>query len=914
MDKQQLAQKIWTAADAMRGTIDGNDYKDAFLGLMFYKFLSDKEQDLFTREGMPAEIMSKELVAGSQAERMAKDKLGYFIEHENLYSTWARYPSRVTDKAVNEAVRAFERSYEKDYAPVFDDIFKSFKAVIEKLGKSADERADMLRKLVKIIREIPTMGRRGYDILGFVYEYLIGKFAANAGEKAGEFYTPHEVARVMAEIVAYHLEDRPTIQVYDPTSGSASLLLNIGDVVESNNGKKDSVKYYAQELKTPAYNLTRMNLFMRGVHNSNMVTNEGNSLKDDWPKEDKYGNNNPLLVDAVVSNPPYSATWDRDEAEGDPRFAYGRAPKKPADYAFVLHELYHLKDDGIMAVVLPHGTLFRKSHEETIRKALVNNYHIDAIIGFPAKIFYGTGISTLVMILKKNRETNDILFVDASQGFEKVGKENILRSRDIRKIVDVVTERREVENFSRIVSFDEIVDNGYNLNIPRYVDSSLAAETFDIYATMYGGIPQYEIDLIPGLDKLEGLRGEIFASLTETHTQLAKGLESRDDVAGVVFNHPSVVAFIDNYTKAIQGFEETVFETVFESAETLVRAKTEEQLRNDLFSRVAGIDVVDPYATYEIFARAWNQIDNDLDIIQADTWAAAREIETLMKPDPQGEEGDEIPAGYEGKLVAFDLVRRVLFADQMAQLDVALDDVSEIEGQLTSLFESMDDESKKEYAGKKGGGFAKGVVEAEVKRLRAEVTTPEIRALEAYLQVETKQRGEFMAAHEEVEWSSIDSTARGIAKLPSVRSRIKALRLGHEFDEGSVERTLMDAWKLLEERTAANGVARDLKKAIEGNLQSTIENLSDDELRTLMRHKWIDALTAGLAQYPLDLLNDLVSGVVYLDSKYAVTLGEVGQKIATSGKTVANLLDQMSGSEKDMAGIAALSDLIGGDK
>ena len=315
-----------------------------------------------------------------------------------------------------------------------------------------------------------------YDVLGFIYEYLISNFAANAGKKAGEFYTPHEVSMLMSEIISWHLAGRENITIYDPTSGSGSLLINIGKAVARRNGNPDSIKYYAQELKENTYNLTRMNLVMRGILPDNIVARNGDTLEDDWPWFDTVENKDetydPLFVDAVVSNPPYSQNWDPEDKELDPRFKFGVAPKSKADYAFLLHDLYHLRPDGIMCIVLPHGVLFRGGEEGAIRKNLVENRHIQAIIGLPANIFFGTGIPTIVMVLRKQRETSDVLVVDASKHFVKEGKNNKLRASDIRRIVDAVTTNATVDKFSRLVPIDEIRANDYNLNIPRYVDSS----------------------------------------------------------------------------------------------------------------------------------------------------------------------------------------------------------------------------------------------------------------------------------------------------------------------------------------------------------------------------------------------------------------------------------------------------------
>lgn len=325
---------------------------------------------------------------------------------------------------VRDALSAFDRKISPNHKKLFDKIFETLQTGLSKLGTSTNEQNAAVRDLVSLIREIPTDGRQDYDVLGFVYEYLISNFAANAGKKAGEFYTPHEVSVMMSDIITDHLKENDEIRIYDPTSGSGSLLINIGKSVSRHINDKNNIKYYAQELKQNTYNLTRMNLIMRGINPSNIEVRNGDTLKEDWPyfdESDPQGTYDPLYVDAVVSNPPYSQEWDPSDQETDPRYAdFGVAPKGVADFAFLLHDLYHVRPSGIMTIVLPHGVLYRGGAELQIRSQLVEHNHIDAIIGLPEKVFFGTGISTIVMVLKrKTRVDENILFVDASRGFEK---------------------------------------------------------------------------------------------------------------------------------------------------------------------------------------------------------------------------------------------------------------------------------------------------------------------------------------------------------------------------------------------------------------------------------------------------------------------------------------------------------------
>ena len=520
MNKQQLANKIWSSANKMRSKIDANEYKDYILGLIFYKFLSDNEVNYLKTEHEWTDDYLPYLVedySNPDMEKLigdCKDHIGYFIEYKYLFSTWLKPDVSFSVSDLSAALNRFDALISDKFKGVYEKIFITLQAGLSKLGENPSAQTKALKGIIKDIKDIPTDSKQDYDVLGYVYEYLIGNFAANAGKKAGEFYTPHEVAILMSEIVAEHHKQKENIEIYDPTSGSGSLLLTIGKSVGRHIEDKNHVKYYAQELKENTYNLTRMNLVMRGISPSNIDTRCADSLGEDWPiSKTGVDAGKALRVDAVVSNPPYSQHWDPTDAEYDYRFKeYGVAPKSKADYAFLLHELYHLKSDGIMTIVLPHGVLFRGNPDDEaegqIRKQLIEKNNIDAIIGLPANIFFGTGIPTLVMVLKQHRDNDDVLIIDASKGFVKDGKQNKLRASDVRRIADTWRDRKTVPGFSRTVSRDEIRENGYNLNIPRYIDSSEAPEQFDIYATMNGGIPNRDIanmqqywDVLPSLHK-----------------------------------------------------------------------------------------------------------------------------------------------------------------------------------------------------------------------------------------------------------------------------------------------------------------------------------------------------------------------------------------------------------------------------
>ena len=374
MNKQQLAAKIWESANKMRSKIEANEYKDYILGFIFYKYLSDKqEQWLLKRDYAPEDIVEYVNEDDPEIVEASQQSLGYFIAYEDMFSTWIHMGSDFSVDNVRTALSSFTRLISPSHKKVFDGIFNTLETGLSKLGENTKSQTKAVSDLIQLINDIPMDGRQDYDVLGFIYEYLIEKFAANAGKKAGEFYTPHEVSVLMSELIAAHLKGQKELKIYDPTSGSGSLLINIGHAIAKYMDNPDCIRYYAQELKANTYNLTRMNLVMRGILPYNIVTRNGDTLEDDWPyfdEADPAMTYDPLYVDAVVSNPPYSQRWEPKGKENDPRYArYGIAPKSKADYAFLLHDLYHLKPDGIMTIVLPHGVLFRGGRRADSKKS-----------------------------------------------------------------------------------------------------------------------------------------------------------------------------------------------------------------------------------------------------------------------------------------------------------------------------------------------------------------------------------------------------------------------------------------------------------------------------------------------------------------------------------------------------------------
>jgi type I restriction enzyme M protein len=335
MNKQQLAAKIWESANQMRSKIEANEYKDYILGFIFYKYLSDKQVQFLKKEEFSEENIKALSEEDAETVAYIQENIGYFIAYKDLFSTWISMGKDFDVSNVRDALSAFGRLISSAHKKLFDGIFDTLQTGLSKLGDSAGSQTKAVSELIHLIKDIPMDAKQDYDVLGFIYEYLISMFAANAGKKAGEFYTPFEVSYLMSEIIAYHLKDRKEIEIYDSTSGSGSLLINIGKSVSKHIEGKNKIKYYAQELKKNTYDLTRMNLVMRGINPDNIFTRNGDTLEDDWPyfdEKDPIKTYNALYVDAVVSNPPYSQQWDSSHKEADARYArFGLAPKTKAD-------------------------------------------------------------------------------------------------------------------------------------------------------------------------------------------------------------------------------------------------------------------------------------------------------------------------------------------------------------------------------------------------------------------------------------------------------------------------------------------------------------------------------------------------------------------------------------------------------
>jgi type I restriction-modification system, M subunit len=851
MNKQQLASKIWESANKMRSKIEANEYKDYILGFIFYKFLSDKELK-YLKENDYEDADIRELTEEDEdAVKDIQTSIGYFIAYENLFSTWLEMGSDFEVDNVRTALSAFTRLISESHKKVFDKIFDTLQSGLSKLGDSSKSQTKAVSDLIYLIKDIPMDGKQDYDVLGFVYEYLISNFAANAGKKAGEFYTPHEVSVLMSEIVAEHLKDRDKIEIYDPTSGSGSLLINIGKSLSKYMDNSNGIKYYAQELKENTYNLTRMNLVMRGIIPSNIYARNGDTLEDDWPyfdDADPIASYDPLYVDAVVSNPPYSQNWNPSGKEMDPRYAgYGMAPKSKADYAFLLHDLYHLKPDGIMNIVLPHGVLFRGGEEGEIRKNLIENNKIDAVIGLPANIFFGTGIPTIVMVLRQKRENDDILIIDASKGFVKEGKNNKLRESDIKKIVDTFKNRLSIDKYSKVVSRDEIRQNEYNLNIPRYVDSSEKAEGWDIYALMFGGIPENELsDYNEYWNAFPTLRDDLYSKTGSSYYGL-----NTDDVKATIKNNKDVRAFIEEYKNAFNGFNEALEDILIKNIESINISMAEILIGDEIFRRIKDKPLVNAYEAYQLFSDEWNTVSVDLEIIQTEGFEATKKVDPNLVSKKKDGKDVEVQDGWAGHVIPFSLVQdKILYAEKKA--------LSDKENRLL-----------------------------DIKSLYEELLE------------------EFNEDEKEMDFITEDRDA-------FVNSEVIKASKNKELEEETLAK-LKKVVDIIDEEKKLKKEIKTLNAELENETKKRIEELTDTEVIELLKDKWITPIVKGLDVIPNRIIESLSSKMESLVKKYELTFSDVEKEIAETEKALRDMLDDIEGSEEDLLGLKELKRILGGN-
>jgi type I restriction enzyme M protein len=505
-DQKQLGTTLWNIADQLRGAMNADDFRDYMLSFLFLRYLSDNYEAAAKKELGPdypiVEVNDKRIPlslwykanAGDavEFEQQMRRKVHYVIEPHYLWSSISELARTQNGELLHTLEKGFKYIENQSFASTFQGLFSEINLNSEKLGRGYEDRNAKLCTIITKISEGIASFSTDSDVLGDAYEYLIGQFAAGSGKKAGEFYTPQQLSTILSEIVTLDSQEPSTgkkkklDKVLDITCGSGSLLLNVRNQL----GSHGIGKIYGQEKNITTYNLARMNMLLHGVKDSEFEIHHGDSLLNDWEILNEMNPAKKMEFDAVVSNPPFSYRWEPTETLGqDFRFkSYGLAPKSAADFAFLLHGFHYLGKEGTMAIILPHGVLFRGGAEERIRTKLLKDGHIDTVIGLPANLFFSTGIPVCILVLKKCKKFDDVLFINASEHFEKGKRQNRLRDgeegvpNDIQDIVETYQFRKEEERYSRRVSMDEIEKNDFNLNISRYVSTATSAVTIDLKA------------------------------------------------------------------------------------------------------------------------------------------------------------------------------------------------------------------------------------------------------------------------------------------------------------------------------------------------------------------------------------------------------------------------------------------------
>lgn len=703
----EIKKRLWDGANELRGSMNASQYMDYMLGLMFYKFLSDKTLEQVRMTEQLYELTEEELVNHyknvydeyqKQYIDLIRQQLGYYISPEYLYQRWIQdiNEGRFELETIRASLDAFEKTIAGGQNPDdFENLFSSLDLTNQALGKDLNERSKNIKELISLFADLNMVALQKTDVLGDAYEYLIGQFAMEAGKKAGEFYTPRQISEVMAQIVTLSGD---VTSVYDPTVGSGSLLLTVKQHLSSQEQK--DLNYYGQEKNTATYNLTRMNLLLHGVRPEKMTIRNADTLAQDWPEDPKRPNE-AVQFDAIVMNPPYSLKkWNSDGLTiSDPRFSFVgmMPPDKTGDYAFLLHGLYHLGQQGTMAIVLPHGVLFRSGAEGAIRQRLIDKNYIDAVIGLPSKLFANTGIAVCIVVLKKNRSIGDsILVIDASKHFTKGKDHNILQDKDIARIVDTYSQRIENTGYSHLVSLDELKKNDYNLNIPRYVEQIETEIPHHVDAHLYGGIPKEDFNKLPILTT-------VTKDVLSMHLQEIRNgyydIKNMDTLRVDILDSASVEEVNGKLNKQIEVYVEKYWENLKSVNEQTGLAGLKSAMLADAKRLFMDIKWVDSYEAYQVVAELWNTIFNhDLEIIAASGFhESARMTEPNMVLKGQGKNKRMVQEGVRGSIIPNDLIEEILFSEKKKELEVIQVELENVSDELSELVEAAKVEESDEY-------------------------------------------------------------------------------------------------------------------------------------------------------------------------------------------------------------------------
>lgn len=676
------------------------------------------------------------------------------------------------------------------------------------------------------------------DVLGDAYEYLIGQFAMESGKKAGEFYTPHQVSEVMAQIVA---TNENITSIYDPTVGSGSLLLTVKKHLSEE--KQKSLNYYGQEKNTATYNLTRMNLLLHGVRPEKMSIKNGDTLSQDWP-EDPERPNEGVQFDAVVMNPPYSIkNWNRAGLKpSDPRFEIAGVlpPDSKGDFAFLLHGLYHLSTTGTMAIVLPHGVLFRGSAEGEIRKRLLEKNQIDAVIGLPSNLFTNTGIPVCIIILKKNRELNEpVLFIDASRNFIKVGKQNALQEKDIAKIVDVYQNRIEEKGYSHLASRQELIQNEFNMNIPRYVTAIDEEIPHDVDAHLYGGIPEVNIKSLSALHR--AVPEILEKAISEKRPGYFELIQPIEEFSEAVLSSKTVDEETVQVVTSIQEYLDEYWVKLHQLNLDLTPRQLKESMLSAIKTRLSEFPQLDIYDGYQIIAEIWTKyLGHDIEFIeQLGFYEASRTREPNMVT--KGKNKEKVQDGWNGVIIPIELIASELYSEELVIIDTLKSRISGIDGELSELVENAKIEDSDEY-----------------------------NAL-------------FDSLKKNEEGEAQDSFENKLVKA-SLKEAVK----------GSLEYELLKKVDdLTKEKSAVNKEIKSKELELKGLIAERILQLTDEEVDQLLYKKWFGSVIEKVEELVQSPIKAEIAVLEELNKRYSETLDSLDGEIAKLEKELEALMNEL---------------------
>lgn len=837
---EDIKRRLWDGANELRGSMDASRYKDYMLGLMFYKFLSDKTLYIFSIANGSKDVTERELVEeykkaketyGKEIEDMIQGTLGYYVAPEYLYQSWLIDidEGNFELQKVTDSLNHFERTIAvSDESTEFKGLFANSNMDLTDtaLGSNLNDRSKNIKALILLFADLDMIALQKNDILGDAYEYLIGQFAMESGKKAGEFYTPRQVSEILAQTV---VQTSDISSIYDPCVGSGSLLLTVGKHLSEE--RKRDLEYYGQEKNTATYNLTRMNLLLHGVKPDKMTIKNGDTLAEDWP-EDPQNPDEGVQFDAVVMNPPYSLSkWNKAGLKvSDPRFESVGClpPDSKGDYAFLLHGLYHLETEGTMSIVLPHGVLFRGGTEGEIRKKLLDKNRIDTIIGLPNNLFTNTGIPVVVMVLKKNRKNDDsVLIIDASSSFIKVGKQNVLQEKDIARIIHTYRDRKVISGYSFAARREDIIRNDYNLNIPRYVERIDHEIAHDVDAHLLGGIPEENVKALKAINTLSG---DVFKNhlkyIRDGYVEIDSDITILEEE---ILSSEKLVSIIAETKQKAGVFTEKYMGTIRDLSDINDIIAVKDKMHAEILSMLHDYEFIDEYDGYQRVADIWiGSLTHDSEMIAtAGFYHVGRMREPHMVTKGSGKNKREEQDGWKGVIVPNEIIKKCLYKDAVDLINKDKNRLQETEDELIQLAESAMEED----------------------------------TLENEALFETLKK-------------NADGDAQAIFESKAVKSELKLCDKHTQKYE-----LLKKVEALISKKTTLAKKIKDAEISLAKEIEDRIEKLTDAEIDELMYVKWFGTFVEDIAELATYKLKDEIETLKMLHNRYDQTMDSIDEEI-----------------------------------